>query len=100
MPTVRVIRFARIDPAVAPLADGAVAIAQVLLEEPAVSAGLIVRHEGAWKYRLADGSFSGLSSRESRQDLEAQIYLYHRGALASPQIDPAPAKDASLTDAA
>jgi hypothetical protein len=92
-PAVRVIRFARVD-AAPPPSDGGSVVARVLLNEHPDAAGHIVRRERMWDYVLADGTASGLSSAESRQDLERQIVLYHLGTVASdePAIPPVPLK--------
>lgn len=84
-----VIRFARPDAPTAPAPRGAVVVARVLLGEPAVPVGQIVQRATGWDYQLADGSASGLTSTESRQDLEHQIVLYHLGPLPAAEANPA-----------
>jgi hypothetical protein len=88
MPSVRIIRFARVNPTPAAGTSGAVPVAQVMLDEQAEPAGRIMRSEQRWEYLLADGAASGLASSESRQELERQVILYYLGALPSAQSDP------------
>jgi len=80
-PGVRVIRFARAEDGDHLGPQGPVTVTRVLLQEDPTPAGHIVRQEAAWRYLLADGSWSGLSSTLSRQDLEQQIVLFHFGPL-------------------
>jgi hypothetical protein len=78
----RSIRFARIDAALLTGCGEATPVARVIVDEEAV-VGEIMRRGTRWEYILAGGTPSGLSSPDSRQDLEHQIRLYHFGEISN-----------------
>ena len=90
IPGNRSIRFARTSgsPDSAPAESRPVA--NVLLDEQPIPVGQIVERGPSWVYVLADGRSSGLTSTESRQDLEWQVVLYHLGTLNGAKADTEP----------
>ena len=82
-PRVRAIRFARAEANPLSVKSEAELVARVRLNEQPDPTGQIVRCGSVWEYILADGSTSGLTSAQSRQDLERQIVLFHLGTVPS-----------------
>ena len=80
---VRTIRFARADSNSLPVIAGTELVGRVRLDEQPDPAGQIIRRGRVWEYILADGTLSGLTSSDSRQDLERQIVLFHLGTVPS-----------------
>ena len=80
---VRAIRFARAEASPLAATSAAELVACVRLDEQPDPTGQIIRRGSVWDYILADGSSSGLTSAQSRQDLERQIVLFHLGTVPS-----------------
>ena len=75
---VRLIRFGRSEAEKAEPSRAEI-VGHVFLHGLANASGRIVHHADAGVYLLADDTCSGLSSTDSRHDLEAQIIAFHFG---------------------
>lgn len=73
---VRIIRFGRAE-AVRSRALGEEQATQVFLQDHPAPVGRIVRRSEVWVYLHADETLSGLTSTDSRADLEQQVIAYH-----------------------
>lgn len=80
-PQVRVIRFARPEPAPPNAAHGTILVARVFLDEHPAPVGAIVRCGPEWRYVLGGADSAAIATAVSRQDLEYEVELFHLGGL-------------------